>query len=64
MKYIDFRILYLLFSIRVKCDVVKPRKPVIENRPPPVKVLQQKQLDQSEPKFAPVKLGLSILFYI
>jgi hypothetical protein len=57
LKYFDFRILYILYSIRVKCDIVKPRKPVTENRPPPVKVPQQKHPDQYEPKFAPIKLG-------
>jgi len=46
-----------LYSIRVKCDIVKPKKSVTENRPPPVKVPQQKHPDQSEPKFAPIKLG-------
>jgi hypothetical protein len=53
-----------LYSIRVKCDVVKPRKPVIETHPLPVKASHQKKPEQSEPKFAPIKLGLSILFLI
>ncbi len=60
LKYFDFIILYYLYSINVKFDFVKPRKPVTENRPSPIKVPQQKKFERLEQKFAPVKLGLSI----
>jgi hypothetical protein len=62
LRYFEFIILYYLYSIQVICDVVKPRKPVPEIRPPPVKAPQQKKLDQSEQNFARVKLGLSDYF--
>ncbi|CAF0848591.1 unnamed protein product [Rotaria sp. Silwood1] len=45
-------------NIRVKCDIVKPRKAVIETRPLP-KQTKQMKLSRSEPKFTPVKLVLS-----
>jgi hypothetical protein len=54
-------ILFGLFSIRVKCDVVKQRKSMIETRPPPVKVPRQKKSEQPEPKFSAVKIGTFIL---
>lgn len=51
------------FSIRVKCDVIKPRKPAIETRPPPVKASQKEKSHRPEPKFAAVKLGLLFLSF-
>ncbi|CAF2413865.1 unnamed protein product [Rotaria sp. Silwood2] len=44
-------------NIRVKCDIVKPRKVVIETRPLP-KQPKQMKLSKSEPKFTSVKLVL------
>ncbi|CAF0994598.1 unnamed protein product [Rotaria sordida] len=44
-------------NIRVKCDIVKPRKVAIETRPLP-KPSKQMKLSQSEPKFTPIKLVL------
>jgi hypothetical protein len=62
LKYFDFMILYHSYSIRVKCDVVKPRKPAIDIRPPLAKPSQQIKPDRSASKYAPVKIGLFILF--
>ena len=50
-------------SINVKCDIVKPRKPLIEARPPPAKATQQKKSDQHSSKYAAVKLGEFLLFH-
>lgn len=44
------------FSIRPTCDIVKPRRPKNEIRPPP-KQAQTMKLARSDPKFAPMKLG-------
>ena len=55
---------YDLSSVHVKCDVVKTRKPMIETHPLPAKSSQQIKHHRSEPKSAPVKLGLSISYLI
>ncbi|CAF1551381.1 unnamed protein product [Adineta steineri] len=45
-------------NIRVKCDLVKPRKPAMEIRPPPTKTPQQIKTDRSASKYASVKIVL------
>ena len=45
------------FSVHVKCDVVKPRKPAVEARPVPPKQPQMVKASRSDPRFAAVKLG-------
>jgi hypothetical protein len=53
-----------LYSIRVKCDIVKPRKPAMDTRQLPAKAQQPIRPDRVEPKFSPVKLGLFMLFFL
>lgn len=48
----------------MKCDVVKPRKPAMDTRPPPVKGPQQEKPQRSEPKFAAVKIGMFFFFLL
>lgn len=54
-----FKLKYFLSSVRVKCDILKPRKSMIEPRTVP-KHSQSLKLTRSDPKFAPIKLSLFI----
>lgn len=59
MRFCLLILYYVLDSVRVKCDVVKPRKPALDTRPPPPKPSPSIKPSRSDTKFAPVKLGLS-----